>query len=156
MPTGGPKQSPLNVGHENRREVRTQFGALCWRKREGKVQVLLVTSRGTGRWIIPKGWPIDGATPAETAATEAFEEAGAMGEMGTRCQGVYSYTKTGDDVPDLPVIVAVFPMKVEKTKRKYPEVNERRRKWLSRKKAAARVDEPELQEIILHFSSKHA
>ncbi len=156
MSVGKFKQSPIAITHEKRREVRTQFGALCWRIRDNKVQVLLVTSRGTGRWIIPKGWPVDGATPAEAAATEAFEEAGATGEIGTRCQGIYSYTKSGGDDGDLPCVVAVFPLKVQKTRRKYPEARERRRKWFSRKKAAARVDEPELAEIIQHFSHQRA
>ncbi len=156
MSVGKFKQSRLNVAHERRREVRTQFGALCWRIRDDKVQVLLVTSRGTGRWIIPKGWPVEGATPAEAAATEAFEEAGATGEIGTRCQGIYSYIKSGGNDGDLQCVVAVFPLKVLKTRRKYPEAKERRRKWFSRKKAAARVDEPELVEIIQHFSPKRA
>ncbi|MFC6583776.1 NUDIX hydrolase [Sulfitobacter aestuariivivens] len=54
--------------------MRTQFAALCYRVKKGKVQVLLVTSRGTKRWIVPKGWPMDGKTPAQSAALEAWEE----------------------------------------------------------------------------------
>ena len=57
-------------------DARTQYGALCWRMHRGKVEVLLITSRDTGRWVIPKGWPIDGLAPAQTAAREAWEEAG--------------------------------------------------------------------------------
>jgi len=62
-------------------ECRTQYGAVCWRLHRGRVEVLLVTSRDTGRWIIPKGWPIDGLSPAGTAQREAWEEAGVEGEV---------------------------------------------------------------------------
>ncbi|MEN9850080.1 MAG: hypothetical protein RL128_243, partial [Pseudomonadota bacterium] len=61
--------------------ARTQYGALCWRMHRGKVEVLLITSRDTGRWVIPKGWPIDGLAPAQTAAREAWEEAGVEGDI---------------------------------------------------------------------------
>ncbi len=146
------KQSPINVSHKLRREVRTQFGALCWRVRNDKLQILLITSRGTGRWIIPKGWPMEGATPSEAAETEAFEEAGATGKMGTECLGIFSYSKGLGDVENLPCVVAVYPMKVEKLAREFPESNDRSRKWFSVKKAMQAVDEPELSEIIRRFA----
>ena len=65
----------------NATAARTQYGALCWRMHRGKVEVLLITSRDTGRWVIPKGWPIAGLAPAETAAREAWEEAGVEGDI---------------------------------------------------------------------------
>lgn len=148
------KQLTLNVTHDQRREVRTQFGALCWRVKNEEVQVLLVTSRRSGRWIVPKGWPIDGETPADAAATEAWEEAGATGKAGTDCLGIFSYTKDADDGDDLSCVVAVFPLKVKKLARSYPEAKERQRKWFSQKKAAKQVDEPELRQIITQFSPK--
>ncbi|MCY4336549.1 MAG: NUDIX hydrolase [Litoreibacter sp.] len=135
-----------------KREVRTQFGALCYRVHNEETQVLLITSRTRGRWIIPKGWPVEGATPAEAAATEAYEEAGVSGKTFNICLGLYSYTKmmAGDDM-DLPCAVSVFPVKVKKVLRDYPEKAERKRKWFSIKKAAGKVREPELRKILKHF-----
>jgi len=73
------KQLPLSLHGAAKGEVRTQFAALPFRVKEDKVQVLLITSRGTGRWIVPKGWPMEGKTPAESALQEAWEEAGVQG-----------------------------------------------------------------------------
>ena len=93
-------------------ERRTQFAALCWRSTRGRTEVLLVTSRETGRWVIPKGWPIAGLSPAEAAAREAWEEAGAKGKMAEQALGFFTYDKVLDRASDpvaLPCIVAVFP-----------------------------------------------
>ena len=87
------KQRKLDLTEAGKRGVRTQFGALCWRKRADEVQVLLVTSRRRQRWIIPKGWPQDRATPMKTALAEAWEEAGVEGKANPTCLGIYSYTK---------------------------------------------------------------
>ncbi|HHB80995.1 MAG TPA: NUDIX domain-containing protein, partial [Aliiroseovarius sp.] len=107
------KQRPIRAAGVAKRELRTQFGALPYRIHGGKVEFLLITSRGAGRWIIPKGWPMDGETPAGAAATEAMEEAGALGKLAEQVIGFYTYTKThkGDN---LPCVVAVFPMRVKK------------------------------------------
>ncbi len=70
------KQAPLKMTGFQKREVRTQFGALCYRVQNEETQVLLVTSRTRGRWIIPKGWPMDGMTPAASAVQEADRERG--------------------------------------------------------------------------------
>lgn len=145
------KQAPLQMTGSAKREVRTQFGALCYRVRKDQTQVLLVTSRQRGRWIIPKGWPVEGATPAQAAATEAFEEGGVEGKTFNICLGLYSYTKLMGDGDDLPCAVSVFPIRVKKVLDTYPEMKERRRKWFSVKKAAAQVREPELRKIIKHF-----
>lgn len=144
-------QGPLKLSNMEKRELRTQFGALCYRVQNGKVQVLLITSRRTGRWIIPKGWPEQGISPAECARREAWEEAGATGKMHEACNGIYAYTKSMGKKDDLPCMVAVFPMRVRKVKSNYPEAQERRRKWFSRKKAAKRVAEGELRRILLNF-----
>ncbi|SLN57711.1 NUDIX domain protein [Pseudoruegeria aquimaris] len=133
------------------REARQQYGALCYRLRDGEIQFLLITSRGTGRWIIPKGWPMDGRSPEEAAAIEAYEEAGAEGRTRTGSIGLYSYTKTMEREPDFPCEVAVYPMQVKGLKKEYPEAHQRRRRWFSRKKAAACVNEPELAALIRGF-----
>jgi 8-oxo-dGTP pyrophosphatase MutT (NUDIX family) len=147
-------QTPLRIGAASKRETRTQFGALCYRRTDKKksgVEVLLVSSRDTGRWIIPKGWPVDGETPAAAAAMEAWEEAGVRGRVHEVCLGHYSYLKWIDEEMSLPCIVAVFPIEVLRLDDDYPEAAERRRKWLTPKKAAQRLDEQELREIVQSF-----
>ncbi|PIE09021.1 MAG: NUDIX hydrolase [Rhodobacterales bacterium] len=147
------KQRPIRLAVADKRAVRTQFGALCYRIREGKLQFLLITSRGTGRWIIPKGWPMDGETPAGAAATEAWEEAGATGKLSHHTLGFYAYDK-GYAGMKLPCVVAVFPLKVKKLAKHYPEAGQRKRKWVGRKKAAAMVQEPELRAMIKAFDPR--
>ncbi len=147
------KQRPIRLAVADKRAVRTQFGALCYRIREGKLQFLLITSRGTGRWIIPKGWPMDGETPAGAAATEAWEEAGATGKLSHHTLGFYAYDK-GHAGARLPCVVAVFPLKVKKLAKNYPEAGQRKRKWVGRKKAAAMVQEPELRAMIKAFNPR--
>lgn len=152
-------QAPLRIAGAYKRETRTQFAALCYRvskkkKLSGKgggVEILLVSSRDSGRWIIPKGWPMDGVTPAAAAAQEAWEEAGVRGKVKDACIGLYSYSKWLDEELSLPCIVAVFPVEVTRLEKAFPEAGQRKRKWLSPKKAAARVGESELRQIIRAF-----
>ena len=144
-------QIPINMNAANKRDLRTQFGALCFRMVRGKPEILLITSRRRKRWIVPKGWPIDGKTPAETAKIEAWEEAGVRGRMYDRCLGVYSYLKTQDGGQALPCVTMLYAMKVDEYASDYPEAKQRRRKWLRQKQAAARVDGPDLAHIIRHF-----
>ena len=145
------KQQALDLENYNKRDVRTQFGALCWRRRNGKVQVLLVTTKKSRRWIVPKGWPQDGATPAKAASTEAWEEAGVVGKARTTCLGIFSYLKALPGDETLPCVVAVFPIKVISLANNWPEKKQRKRKWVSPKKAAAMVRERELAGILLNF-----
>jgi 8-oxo-dGTP pyrophosphatase MutT (NUDIX family) len=149
------KAAPLRLDIVHKHDVRTQFGALCYRVHNNRIQVLLVTSRGTGRWIIPKGWPMDGETPAGAAATEAYEEAGVEGKPSNICLGIYSYTKTLPKKETLPCVVAVFPFQVKRIVKKFPEAGQRKRKWFSQKKAAALVSDPELGNLILQFRPKN-
>ena len=149
-----PKMRPLKIKSGQKRDVRTQFGTLCYRVQNDKVQILLVTSRGTGRWIMPKGWPMHGATPIQAAAREAWEEAGVEGKIMGNAIGIYSYNKLEDKKDDLPCIVAIFPMKVQRLADDYPEVSMRRRKWFSIEKAAAKLDEPELRQIVRSFDPR--
>jgi 8-oxo-dGTP pyrophosphatase MutT (NUDIX family) len=144
-------QMPIRTDGARKEDVRTQFAALCWRERKGEVQVLLVTSRDSGRWVLPKGWPIDGLTPAEAALREAWEEAGVRGRASEVVAGLFSYRKAMDDEDWLPCVVAVFPVEVKDLAGTYPESEERRRKWFAPKKAAQKVREPELREILRRF-----
>jgi 8-oxo-dGTP pyrophosphatase MutT (NUDIX family) len=144
------QQQEIILGDAAKTDLRTQFAALCYRVKNEKVQFCLVTSRRSGRWIVPKGWPMNGQTPMDAAATEAFEEAGVRGKIEPRPIGVFSYYKVHSK-NELPCIAVVYPLKVKKVLRTWPERKERNRKWLSRKKAAALVDNAELSQIILRF-----
>lgn len=149
------KQLPLSFGQAEKSDVRTQFAALCYRVKKDKIQVLLVTSRGSQRWILPKGWPMDAKTPAESAAIEAWEEAGVIGTPDPRPLGLFSYSKTLEDGdPDLPCVAMVYGLKVKSLADDYPEAGQRRRRWVSRKKAARLVDEPELSRILRDFDPR--
>jgi ADP-ribose pyrophosphatase YjhB (NUDIX family) len=130
----------------------TQYGALPWRRTDaGVLEVMLITSRETHRWVIPKGWPMEGLTPAEAAGTESFEEAGIRGHMGESL-GCYLYEKKLKDLTMRALTVEVFPLQVESELTFWPEAAVRRRRWFSAAAAANAVDEPELAEIIREFT----
>ena len=147
-----PIQLPLSIDTKQKRNARSQFGALCYRISDGKIQVLLITSRRTQRWILPKGWPETGMTPGESAANEAMEEAGVTGKLNERPLGVYYYEKTVKNGKNYPCIVTIYELKVQKTWADYQEKSERRRKWFSQKGAAKRVLEPDLALLIKSFN----
>ncbi len=144
-------QGPLKVVGASKREPRSQFAALCFRRKKKGVEILLISSRDSERWIIPKGWPMDGKTPSEAAAVEAWEEAGVKGSTLDLCVGLYAYRKEIDGSDPVPCIVSVFPIEVKSLAEKYPEAGERRRKWFSPKKAASKVREPDLKAILKGF-----
>lgn len=148
-----PKQLPLSQQKAKKTDVRSQFGALVYRIVNGKVQVLLITSRGSQRWIIPKGWPMWGLTPAQAASQESWEEAGVKGKPTDHCLGLFSYNKIIDKHP-MPCVVMVYPVKAQKLAKDFPENGQRRRKWFSLKKAAAKVAEPELAKILATFDPR--
>lgn len=147
-------QMPLTVKMRRKTEMRTQFAALCYRIRRDKPEILLITSRGSKRWILPKGWPKPGLTPARGALSEAWEEAGVKGRAIETCLGVYSYYKVEDPGDKWPCIALVYPVRVKKLSDEFPESGQRRLKWASPKKAAKLVDEPELREILRNFDPR--
>ncbi|PCH71460.1 MAG: NUDIX hydrolase [Rhodobacteraceae bacterium] len=144
------KQLPISFQAAHKSDVRSQFAALCFRMRADKPQVLLITSRGSGRWIIPKGWPVDGVTPAQSAAREAWEEAGVTGKVYDQCLGLYSYSKSLNGT-GLPIVAMIYPVKVDALASNYPEEGQRVRKWFSQKKASSLVAQPELARILKDF-----
>lgn len=148
------KQLPLKLRAASKDDVRTQFAALCYRIRAGRTEVLLITSRRTGRWIVPKGWPEDDMTPADSAMKEAWEEAGVIGRAQNQCLGLYSYAKEIDPELFYPCVVMVYPVKVKSLAKQYPEQGQRKRRWYSPKKAALRVAEPELARILRDFDPR--
>lgn len=147
-------QLPLSVALRSKRDMRTQFAALCYRIKNDKPEVLLITSRGRKRWILPKGWPEAGLTPAQGALREAWEEAGVKGRARDICLGVFTYLKLDARATRLPCLALVYPVKVAKLVKDYPEAGQRRRKWVSPKRAASMVSEPELKEILRNFDPR--
>lgn len=133
-----------------------QIAALPIRWTEsGKLRVLMVTSRDTRRWVMPKGWTMDGLKPWAAAAVEALDEAGAEGHVSTTKIGEYRYEKILDDGSRLPCVVQVYPMIVKRLKRTWKEKHERERRWFSPKAAASRVDEPDLAELLRKLEKKN-
>jgi 8-oxo-dGTP pyrophosphatase MutT (NUDIX family) len=112
---------------------------------------MLVTSRETGRWIIPKGWPQKRKKPHTSAAREAREEAGVVGKIERDPIGSYSYEKKLSSGDLIACEVRVFPLKVSHQKRGWPEKEERKSQWFSRTKASKVVREPALSKIIRSF-----
>jgi 8-oxo-dGTP pyrophosphatase MutT (NUDIX family) len=125
-----------------------QIAALPFRwDKKGKLRILMVTSRDRGRWVMPKGWLMDGKTPWEAAKIEALEEAGAVGFVSNRLIGAYHYEKRLGNGRVTLCQVTVYPMIVDNLKRRWKEQKERNRHWFSLKKAAQLVDEPELSKL---------
>ena len=130
----------------------SQTGALCYRiTRKRGPEVLLVTSRDTRRWVIPKGWLMKDRAPAEAALRVAFEEAGVEGEVAGEMLGIFSYDKVMGDRSVRPCIVTVFPVAVTRLRSSFPEHGQRERRWFRPKKAAKKVAEPELSAILAAF-----
>jgi 8-oxo-dGTP pyrophosphatase MutT (NUDIX family) len=132
--------------------ARMQYGALCWRGAASGIEVLLITSRDTGRWVIPKGWPIPGLAPEAAAAQEAWEEAGVEGMISPVCIGRYGYQKCLSVTSTVPCAVAVYGLRVSVLSSAFPEVRERRREWFPASEAATLVAEPDLARIIADFA----
>lgn len=133
-------------GKTPRRKPATQVAALCIEGASGRV--LLITSRDTGRWVIPKGWPIRKLSLPGTALQEAWEEAGVKGLIGKRELGRYHYDKRRDHGFAVPVEVRVFPIAVSRLADTFPEAGQRRRDWRDPSEAAGMVDEEGLQALI--------
>jgi 8-oxo-dGTP pyrophosphatase MutT (NUDIX family) len=147
--SSGMKHSPSTTNSQNGDDARTQYGAICWRKADGNIDVLLITSRETGRWVIPKGWPVKGLRGHGSAEREAWEEAGVEGKVGKTCLGLFSYQKVLPQDQCVPCVVAIYGLHVEKLSRRYPEQRQRQRKWFPADIAATLVAEPELSALFL-------
>ncbi|MCB1366932.1 MAG: NUDIX hydrolase [Rhodobacteraceae bacterium] len=126
-----------------------QVAALCYRENDGDKEVLMITSRRTGRWIIPKGWPIDGLGFPDAALYEAWEEAGVKrGRIAGAASGSYRYRKRLQNGAERPCLVDVYPVEVDSMAGTYPESTQRQRRWVARDEAANMVKEAELRQII--------
>ncbi len=140
------------ASHPANSEPRPQDAALPYRIHDG-VEILLISSRDTGRWVLPKGWPMQGRTPSGTAAREALEEAGVVGKISSEPIGHYHYMKRKKSGREVLCHVTVFPMLVERQRKSWPEMHQRRTCWFALSEAAALVNEPELQQVIRNFAA---
>lgn len=131
-----------------------QVAALPWRKGEdGAVQVLLVTSRETRRWVVPKGWPMKNRTSNEAAAREAWEEAGVRGSIAAMPVGTYQYFKRRSASFQI-LTVTVFPLEVTEEHSAWPEKGQRERRWVDRAAAERLVVEPGLKALLGAWNPK--
>ncbi len=128
-----------------------QIAALPMRRRRGKLEVLLITSRETKRWVIPKGWPMEGRTDYNAAKQEAYEEAGVVGRISKKTIGHFDYMKRLKNGDGKQCRVEVFQLKVFGMKRLWPEKHERTRAWYSVEEAVAKVGEAGLKRLILEM-----
>lgn len=130
-----------------------QVAALPWRKRRGRFEILLITSRETQRWVIPKGWPMTHLIAPNAAKREAYEEAGVDGSIRRKAIGRYTYEKRIRDGVTRPCVVTVYALGVGHEHETWPERKERKRCWFNAEEAAERVSEVELRAIILAFAA---
>ena len=132
---------------------RLQVAALPWRWSDGRAEIMLITSRDTGRWVLPKGWPDMGEELFDAAAREAKEEAGISGAVSRVEAGRYFYEKVRANADDIPCEVLVYPLEVDRMADKWKEKRQRKRKWFNPDEAASLVVEPDLGRLIVDFSA---
>ncbi|ARO33126.1 NUDIX hydrolase domain-containing protein (plasmid) [Rhizobium sp. NXC14] len=135
---------------------RQQYGAICFRYFNGgpKIEILVITSRESARWVIPKGWPMKGKRPFEAAAIEAWEEAGVRGAVRRKPVGRYTYLKEFDDGDVAPCIVDLFQIEVTEIGNDFKEQGQRILEWVSPDEAARRVREVELKSLLVEFEPR--
>lgn len=132
---------------------RLQYAALPYRRRaDGGIEVILITSRETGRWVIPKGWPAAGLAPHDSAKNEAIEEGGIVGRIGERSIGFYHYTKLVAGA-GIPCKVEVYLLEVEDRLVSWKEEGQRRIEWFDLQAAGEAVQEPELSALIRNLAA---
>jgi 8-oxo-dGTP pyrophosphatase MutT (NUDIX family) len=139
-----------------RRPRREQFAALCYRLPEGQAmpEILVLTSRDTGRWVIPKGWPMGKKPGHEVARQEAMEEAGVVGDADREPLGYFCYKKNIADDFAVPCQVEVYPLKVISELEEFKEKGKRKIEWVSPAVAISRVREPQLKRLIDRFAER--
>ncbi|HZH28620.1 MAG TPA: NUDIX hydrolase [Azospirillaceae bacterium] len=130
-----------------------QCAALPVRGSGEAIEVLLVTSRDTGRWVLPKGWVEKGWAPPDMAAREAFEEAGVEGRIRSAPIGSYTYDKRLPKNRIRVCKVHVFVLEVERELDAWPEMDQRQRRWMTPGQAAYLVAEGGLVDLLLRIAA---
>jgi 8-oxo-dGTP pyrophosphatase MutT (NUDIX family) len=138
--------------------VRVQYGALPYRfTHNAALEILLVTTRQSKQWIIPKGWPIKGLRPAKSAAREAYEEAGVRGRVGAKSIGSFAYDKSLDgNGIRVNCEVRVFPLLVKRQSETWPEIEQRIVQWVAPDKALALIKASDLKALVATFVKRVA
>jgi 8-oxo-dGTP pyrophosphatase MutT (NUDIX family) len=131
-----------------KKKPEKQVAALPYLRDKNGIHILLVSSRETKRWIIPKGWPVKGKKDWSAAALEAFEEAGVEGHVGKKSIGSYVYDKRKKSGATVVCEVVVYPLEVNVILGDWPEKKERRRHWFPVKEAVGLVTEEGLRAVI--------
>ncbi len=131
--------------------VGIQYAALPYRIVRRRVEIMLITSRDTRRWVIPKGWPMKGLKPQDAAAAEAAEEAGLIGEVESRPIGSYRYMKQLKANNAIAVQVILFPLRVQSQVDSWKEQGQREFRWFRYQRAASLVAEPSFRRLIREF-----
>jgi 8-oxo-dGTP pyrophosphatase MutT (NUDIX family) len=126
-----------------------QSGVIPYRRKDGELQILLITSLKSKRWILPKGYIEFNLSPFESAKKEAYEEAGVTGANET--------VEVGSLKKKRPIglcNIIIYSMEVLEVLDDYPEKDLRKRKWFSVKEAAESISFPEVSEMILQLEEK--
>jgi 8-oxo-dGTP pyrophosphatase MutT (NUDIX family) len=131
-----------------RQRERLQYGAIPYRRAKDRIEIMLITSRSTRRWIVPKGWPLAHTPSRDVARLEAFEEAGVEGIVGKRRFGSFRYHKRLNDGSIVLCRVDVFAFEVGRQLDNWLERGERKRRWFDSKRAIKLVRERELKALI--------
>lgn len=131
-----------------------QYAALPYRMTEdGQPLIMLITSRETKRWIIPKGRPEKKLQPYEVAAREAFEEAGLVGKIAKKPSLAFRSEKRLKTGEMRDAVVEVYLLEVERELDDWQEKHQRERRWMSPSEAALLVDEPGLVQVFLKIAA---
>lgn len=128
--------------------AKLQVGALCLREQGGQREVLMISSRGRGVWLLPKGWPMRGKTMAEAALVEAWEEAGVQGRADDRPRGSYRYRKREEARLGPLCEVVVYAVEEVTLAERYPEAGQRERRWIPLPEAARIAGERGLRRFL--------
>ena len=120
------------------------------------LEILIVTTRKSKRWIVPKGSPIKRLTPSKSAAREAFEEAGVRGKIGARPLGNFRYKKLADETGGEADCGQGLPSAGEEASAAWPESGQRVAQWVDPDKAISLIREPELRSIVAKFAKRAA
>lgn len=147
------KKRPLMPG---KKRPGRQYAALPLTVRDRETLVMLVTSRETRRWVLPKGWAEVGVAPHDLAAREAYEEAGLVGEVGPEAVGDFTYEKRLSPGRTVLCKVTVYPLRVMQQLEAWPEQHQRETRWFTLAEAASMVEEGDLVALLLELAAPEA
>ena len=134
------------------RPMKLQVGCICYKKEKKKLKILIITSRNSKRWIIPKGWIKKNLGSIRSAEAEAWEEAGVKGKCYKNTIGFYTYQKIGKNGKGRRCTVKVFALKVREQLNDFPEKNFRTLRWITPEKSHKFIENKELVQVLENFA----